>query len=315
MFTGRVARGPPAGSTRGVIVPATPLFSIVIPTYKRPEQLSACLASLARLDYPRDRFEVLVVDDGSERPPEELVVSFRPQLRITLLVQPHAGPAAARNTGARQAKGRLLAFTDDDCAAASDWLLEFARALDEAPDTLVGGRTVNALPDNLYSSASQLLLDMFCRYTNNTFRRGGFFASNNMAVATALFRRVGGFDTSFPRAAGEDREFCARWLHDGYRTIYAPRAVVFHAHDLSFRSFWRQQMNYGRGAWRFHRVQAHRSIPFRFDPRLYLGLLRIPFSRARGLQAVGLAALCALSQGAIVVGMAAERAGQWNKSS
>jgi GT2 family glycosyltransferase len=289
-------------------------FSIIVPTYRRPAQLASCLEALAHLDYPRDRFEVLVVDDGSESPPGDLVASFRGRLGLTLLDRPHAGPAAARNAGARRAQGMWLAFMDDDCAPAPGWLRELRSVLQEGSEVLAGGRTVNALPDNVYASASHLLLDAFCRYANSRLPQGGFFPSNNMAMAAISFQRVGGFDENFSRAAGEDREFCARWVHAGYRTTYAPRAVVSHAHELSFRSFWRQQMNYGRGAWRFHRAEARRSDPFRFDPALYVSLLRAPFSEARGLQALLLAGLCALSQGAIVVGMAAERAGQWNKS-
>ena len=88
--------------------------SIVIPTYGRPDQLAACLDSLEALDYPRDRFEVIVVDDGSPQP----LPPYGGALRVTLVRQAHAGPAAARNTGAAASRGRWLAFTDDDCRPA-----------------------------------------------------------------------------------------------------------------------------------------------------------------------------------------------------
>jgi len=69
---------------------------------------------------------VIVVDDGSEMPLEAVVAAFHDQLDVTLLTEPHAGPATARNTGAVRAKGEFLAFTDDDCTPASDWLQTLA---------------------------------------------------------------------------------------------------------------------------------------------------------------------------------------------
>ncbi len=88
---------------------AFPSFSVIIPTYQRPEQLGTCLSALTELDYPSDRFEIIVVDDGSPVSPEPVVASFRDRLNLTLLTQPNSGPASARNTGAAHAKGEFLA--------------------------------------------------------------------------------------------------------------------------------------------------------------------------------------------------------------
>src|SRR4051794_19726519 len=105
---------------------ALPFFSVIIPTRDRPEQLVACLRSLGALAYPRDRFEVIVVDDGSTTALEPIVGRSRGELHLALLKQSNAGPAAARNTGAAHAKGEFLAFIDDDCSPASDWLQALA---------------------------------------------------------------------------------------------------------------------------------------------------------------------------------------------
>src|SRR5439155_21748628 len=100
---------------------AKPRFSIIVPTYKRPAQLAACLQAIARLDYPRDGFEVIVVNDGSQAPPQALIASFKDRLDMTLLKQAHAGPCAARNTGTVKARGKYLAFSADDCMPVSEW--------------------------------------------------------------------------------------------------------------------------------------------------------------------------------------------------
>ena len=194
-----------------------PVFSIIIPTYDRPAQLANCLKALARLDYPHDRFEVLVVDDGSKTPPEALATSFRERLDVRLLIQAHAGPAAARNTGAAQAKGRFLAFTDDDCMPAPDWLQTLAARFASTPDQIIGGRTLNARSDNLYSTTSQTIIEVVYAYYNTDPNQASFFASNNLAVPADRFRAISGFDATF--TTSEDRELCDRWLHHSYRMM------------------------------------------------------------------------------------------------
>lgn len=286
-----------------------PFFSVIIPTYRRPRQLAACLQSFTRLDYSRDCFEVIVVVDGSEMPPEATIAAFRDQLDVTLLWQPNAGPAVARNTGAAQAKGQFLAFTDDDCRPAPDWLKSLAVCFAKDPDCLIGGRTINALPDNPYSCASQLLIDYLYSYYNADPDQARFLTSNNLALAADHFRAIGGFDSTYPRAAAEDRELCDRWLFHGRRMIYAPDALVYHAHHMTFWTFWRQHFNYGRGAYFFHHLRARRGNG-RINiepPSFYLMMLRFPIVQARYGRALSLTGLLVLTQIANASGFFWER--------
>jgi len=283
---------------------AFPTITIVIPTYNRPDRLAAALQALKRLHYPRDRFEVLVVDDGSPVLSEAVVKPFRELLDITLLTQPHAGPAVARNTGAAQATGTYLAFTDDDCAPAPDWLKSLAVRFAATPDCAIGGRTLNALPHDLYATASQLLIDYLYTYYNSDLNKARFLTSNNLALPAELFRAIGGFDTTFRRAGGEDREFCDRWLYLGYQMHYAPEVIVYHSHALTMQTFWKQHYNYGRGAFSFHQARARRGAGrVQLEPlSFYLNLLRYPFSAERNWRALQLAALFVVSQGANAAG-------------
>lgn len=278
--------------------------SIVVPTYNRPAQLAACLEALAQLRYPRARFEVIVVDDGSAVLPEALIEPWRERLSITLLCQPHAGPAAARNAGAQRAHGEFLAFTDDDCAPAADWLEKLAARLAATPQHMVGGQTANALPDNRFSTASQLLIDYLYAYYNGDPCRARFFTSNNLALSAEGFRAVGLFDTSLTRAAGEDRDLCDRWLQQGNGMIFAPEAVVYHAHALTLARFWRQHYRYGQAAYYFHQKRARRGHGrIQLEPlKFYVRLLRYPFTQKRGIQAAALAILLFLSQLANALG-------------
>ncbi len=249
-----------------------PACSIVVPTRDRPAQLRSCLASLARLDYPRNRLQVVVVDDGGAVPLGPVVEPFRPGLDIKLLRQAWAGPATARNTGAAHAGGELLAFTDDDCAPRSDWLARLVDRLQEGPCDAAGGLTVNALADNQYSSAAQMIIDVGYAQHNRASRLIPFFTTNNLVVPGEGFHTVRGFDGTFRTA--EDRDFCARWAASGRRIIYEPLAVVEHAHHLALRGFVRLHFAYGRGAFRYHRAEARRGRRVGIEPSFYAALVR-----------------------------------------
>lgn len=287
-----------------------PFISVIIPTYERAGQLSVCLGALAAQDYPWDRFEVLVVDDGSATSPEAEVAAFLDQLNVRLLKQSHSGPAAARNYGASHAQGSFLAFTDDDCAPAPGWLRTLATTFISCSDCTLGGRTINELPHNPYSTASQLITDYLYAHWNADSTRATFFASYNLALPKKCFHAVGEFDAGWTRPAGEDRDLCDRLIARGYRLMYVPDALVRHAHPLTFRTFWRQHFNYGRSSYRLHRLRAQRSArDIRVEPLgFYLRMVGYPFARASGRNAVLLAVLVAVAQVANAAGVLRERA-------
>jgi GT2 family glycosyltransferase len=287
-----------------------PLFSIVIPTYNRPQALSLCLQALSNLNYPRDRFEVIVVDDGSAETLQPIIRPFLESLSLRLLRQENSGPAKARNAGAAVARGEFIAFTDDDCAPAVHWLTVLAQRLRETPNALVGGKTVNSLATNLYASAHQTLIDYLYLHYNKNPRHAKFFTSNNMALSRMQFQQVGCFDTTFPLAAGEDREFCDRWLHQGHEMCYAADAVVYHAHAMTLCGFWRQHFNYGQGAFLFHHLRSQRGIgQIKVEsPSFYLNLLLYPLRQPIvGNQRVLMTLLFCLSQCANTVGFCWKR--------
>jgi glycosyltransferase involved in cell wall biosynthesis len=280
----------------------SPFFSIIVPTYNRPEQLASCLQALTHLTYPSDRFELVVVDDGSTSPPPAIVDVLRNRLDLKFVTQAHAGPGAARNTGAMSAHGQFLAFIGDDCTPAPDWLKILAARFAQTPDSGIGGTVLNALPDSSYSTATHLLLDYMYSHYNLDPEQGCFFTPNNLALPADHFRSLGGFDASF--VTGEDRDFCDRWLGCGYRMIYAPEVIVHHSHALTLRGFWCQHFNYGRGSWRYHLALARRNAGrVKLEPlKFYLSLIWYPLSRSQGGRRFWLALLLVLSQVANAAG-------------
>ena len=232
-------------------------------------------------------------------------------LQVTVLRQARGGPALARNLGAAAARGRFLAFTDDDCAPTTDWLDRLAERLNGAAGHVVGGRTVNALADNVFSAASQTLLAYLYEYYSSGPDRMWFFASSNLALDAEGFRAVGGFDPGYPHAAAEDRDLCDRLRDTGYRMSYAPEAVVHHRHALTPASFWSQHYRYGCGAGRFWKIRRERSgegVSVE-PPGFYTGLLRSPF-RQGVRRPLAVAALLVVSQIANAAGFLSEWAAQ-----
>jgi glycosyltransferase involved in cell wall biosynthesis len=286
-----------------------PTYSVVVPTFQRADALERCLAALAAQTLECDRFEVIVVDDGSRVSPRAVVERAAAVLDVRLLEQSNAGPASARNAGARAARGEYVVFTDDDCRPDPGWLRAIDATAARHPGCAIGGRVVNALGDGLYSTASQLLIEFLYDYFNVDETGGRFFITSNLAFPTCSFHAVGGFDVSFPLAAAEDRDLCDRWREAGHAMVYCEDAVVHHAHALGLRSFCRQHFNYGRGAYHLHRARARRGEhPLRVEPpHFYSRLVGYPFRRGAGTHTVALSALMALSQGVYVTGYLAER--------
>ncbi|MBC7805433.1 MAG: glycosyltransferase [Akkermansiaceae bacterium] len=305
-------------------------FSVVVPTYNRPEQLSHCLQALSALAYPKDRYEIIIVDDGSPAPANEQIVravsrhqESHPGLCFRLLTQKNAGPATARNHGLREATGEFIAFTDDDCAPDPGWLTAFAQGFATNPQDMLGGRTINLLKNDPCAAASQVLMDYLYRCWNNpgTNRGATFFASNNIAFLATALRDLGGFDIGFPLAAAEDRDMCRRWLAAGRKMTYIADAVIGHFHGMSLGKFYRQHHNYGRGAFHYHHHTTRESDlpsqPVRIAPvRFYSELLLCPFhlrSAQRGHSPFVLSALLFLSQFANATGYFGEKR-RWQRA-
>ncbi|MGF1538553.1 MAG: glycosyltransferase [Elainellaceae cyanobacterium] len=275
-------------------------FSVIIPTYNRPQQLTACLRALVQQTYPKERFEVIVVNDGGT-PLTPVIEPFRERLGIALIEQANAGPAQARNRGATVARGNILAFTDDDCCPRADWLRQLAGQHEKIPHALLGGQSINALSQNLYSAASQLIVDVAYQYFNPDPTRAQFFASNNMAFPRLDFLQLGGFHPNF--RTSEDREICDRWLRSQRTMAYVDSAQIDHAHPLTLSRFWRQHLSYGRGAFYYHRIRMQRGeAPFRPDFSFHRLLLVVPFKRFPVHQAIAIVVLMSLSQAASLVG-------------
>jgi GT2 family glycosyltransferase len=285
---------------------AHPVFSVVIPSHARPGPLSACLRAVLDADFPPDRLEVVVVDDGNAVRLEAQVALPAGPVDVRWVRLPeNVGPAVARNEGARAARGTYLAFIDDDCLADRAVLARLKAALDANPGAAIGGRVVDGSGGSLYCAADQAILDAAYAYYNADPSRARFLSACILALPAGAFRDLQGFDAAHRTA--EDREFCARWLASGRRLVYAVDAVVVHAATSSLRRFWRRHFAFGEGAYRFRsrhaRVAGHR--PSLEPPAFYRRLVMAPFASGWRARAAAVSCLIVISQVASAFGFAA----------
>jgi glycosyltransferase involved in cell wall biosynthesis len=192
--------------------------SVIVPTRDRADDLRNCLRSLFSQDFPPERFEVLVCDDGSKEKIESVVEEFsRAGNNVRYLRQEHRGPAAARNLGIRNAAGSIVAMTDSDTLPDRSWLRKLCEAL-------AGDEGAVAVEGRVYA-ANEGEFDPLGEGPVN--ESGGVYLTCNCAYRRDALLRIGGFDETFPYPAYEDTELAARAQQVG-RILWQPEAVVVH---------------------------------------------------------------------------------------
>lgn len=202
--------------------------SIIIASYNEATHLENCLDSLRRLDYPIDSFEVLLVDNNSTDNTPEVASKFP---EVTYLKEPSRGPSNARNRGIEHAKYDILVFLDADSVVSPEWLSELLKPFTDTDVGAVGGEIRPLAQDNTISE--YLSISLLMRY----HRWGGkreinAFPSCNLAVRKKAIS--GGFDPEHLR--GQDKELCYRILNKGYKIVFQPGAVIYHAHPGTLKA-------------------------------------------------------------------------------
>jgi GT2 family glycosyltransferase len=220
-----------------------PDVAVVVASHDRPLRLRWLLNALEESDLPREAFEVVVAHDS--RGPETPVVLRDHPLAAdgtlrSLSFLPGPGPAAKRNAAWRAARAPLIAFTDDDCRPPATWLRELLAAARTHPGAVVQGATRPDPDEEALAHASPHARSQHVEPPTP------FGQTCNIAYPRALLEELGGFDESFPLAAGEDTDLLVRARAAGAPLVAAPSALTYHAVyagslRASMREAWRWQ--------------------------------------------------------------------------
>jgi len=230
------------------------MISVIIPTYNSEKTIADCIGALEK-QATDQRFEIIVVDDGSKDKTAEAVKPFK---TVRFFQMAHKGPAFARDFGAKMAKGEILLFTDSDCAPEKNWIAEMVAPFSEKSVAGVSGT---------YRTNQKEIIARFAQYEIEARHEKmarqesiDFIGTFSAGYRKKIFSEFGGFDTSFSTSAGEDPELSFRISEAGHRMVFAPNAIVYHTHPDTVGKYLKQKFR--NSYWRVY-VYAKRKKTFK----------------------------------------------------
>lgn len=218
-------------------------ISIIVPVLNGESYIRDCISSLINQDFPKDQYEILIIDNGSKDNTINILKKYKEH--ITILHESKKGAYIARNTGIEKSKGNIIAFTDADCIAHKDWLNELYKGFSSENIGCVVG-AIKSYPGKtlveMYSGNKDLLSQ---KHTLNTkFLPYGQTA--NVAFRREVFEDIGNFDQRL--MSGGDADISWRMqINTNYKLIYRPDSIVEHRHRTTFKGLFKQQFRYGFG--------------------------------------------------------------------
>ncbi len=252
-------------------------YSIIIPAYNAEKTIIRTLKSCI-LQNPKPK-EIIVVDDGSKDKTAEKVSAFakaHKKQKIILLSQKNQGPAKARNLGAEKSKAEILIFTDSDCVLSPSFAKEILKPFKDKNVAGVQG-AYKTKQKELVAQFVQLEIEE--RYKKMLSSKNlDWIGSYAAAYRKKAFDSVHGFDTSFPKASGEDPELSYSLQKKGKKLVFAPKAFVYHQHPSSLFSYLK--VKFYRA---YYRILLYKKHPDKIIndsytiQRIKLQILTIPF--------------------------------------
>jgi glycosyltransferase involved in cell wall biosynthesis len=256
--------------------------SVIIPTYNRAKHLPVTLRAIQNQTVSRDDFEMIVVDDGSQKTELSAIRKIVASCGYGLLEKEHGGLASARNLGADHAKGDILFFLDDDVIPGAETLKQHLASHDRESESLV---VIGSLPFSKDISHNAFIwylekIGHFDLYRNpNKYPEGRPPLppmNGNSSIPRDLFFEIGKYDESFRRYGGEDLELGHRLAKKGIKFIYNPRAVGYHNHAKTFSRFCMDMETAGESLVRVYRkfpeIKITKNIDIIEDPLIELPL-------------------------------------------
>ena len=256
--------------------------SIIIPTKNNGDILEKCLASIQNLDYPKDKYEVIIVDGHST----DNTVEIAKKYGCKVVYENTGTIGGARNIGAKIAEGEYIVFTDSDCVVDKNWLKNLIKEFKDEEIASVGGPNITPEDDTEFAKCVGDVL----KFLSNPGPRYGFDADKvmeiyhnptcNSAYRKSIFQEVGGFNPKLITC--DDEELDYRIREKGYKILFTPHAKVLHYRRPTWKKFAKMAWNYGLG--RMQAIKLHRDMGkwYHYTPPAQISLLFLLF----GLSAV-----------------------------
>lgn len=271
------ARTPSANLRSSLNVGGTAvLCSVIIPARNVGHVVGECILASLSQTVPRERYEVIVVDDGST----DRTAGVARRLGARVVPRPPTGAAAARNAGARAAKGDIFVFVDPDCVPRVDWLAQMIAPF-EAPDVV-------AVTGAYETHQETLIPRLIQAHFDDVYRRRDRSGTTSVVEGySAAFRRsafiaTGGFDPAL--AAADDLELSYRLVKEG-RLVFASGAIVLHHHAPTLATYVEGGLR--DGLWR--------SLVYARHPEQLLGHSDAPITERSQVPLAGLVVASALA--------------------
>ena len=258
----------------GIVLNDWPMFSVVVCTHNGGHRMKTCLSALQLIDYPN--YEVVVVDDGSTDNTAEVVGKFND---VRLIRLEHGGLSVARNRGAEEARGEIIAYTDDDCEPDAAWLTWLAHAFFKGGWDACGGPNLPPTPsadDDVSSSVDEAVVASAPGAPSHVLLEDGeaeHLPGCNIVVRKKVLEALGGFHSDY-RVAGDDVDFCWRLRDSGYRMGFCGAAFVWHRRRTTLWRYFKQQYGYGKAEallMRDHPERFRRGSGALWQGRVYCG--------------------------------------------
>jgi mycofactocin system glycosyltransferase len=243
-----------------------PNVTIVIPTLERADQLDECLRALSLLDYPRERVEMIVVDDGSLDAAGVARMARRHGAHL-LVNDYNRGPAYSRNRAAAEANGDVLALIDSDCVAGSSWLRDLVPYFGWPQLGAVGGRTLGYYTHSSLDRYEEVAspLDIGRHLIVKGAGTDTFYVPTcNLLVRRAAYLALSGLREDL--LVGEDVDFCWRLRASGTYLLYAPEGTVRHKHRNDLAAMLRRRAHYGTSEPVLHALHRDKRKRFPLAP-------------------------------------------------
>lgn len=224
-------------------VPAKRLFSVIVPVFNRPDEISDLLASLA--SQSDSGFETVIVEDGSTIPCREQCEAYAGRLSLKYFYKDNEGRSIARNYGMDRAGGDYFIFVDSDCILPPDYIARLREALGETPADCFGGP--DAAHESFSDTQKAINYSMTSFLTTGGIRGGKVHMEKftprtfNMGFSRQVYEKVGGFREMF----SEDIDMSTRIRLAGFSVMLFPDVAVYHKRRVDFRKFWRQVHVFG----------------------------------------------------------------------